>query len=230
MQIKQRHHWNLNTQQAKAIQLELAQQVSQHDEFGEVKLIAGTDVGFEDNFSITRAAIAVLSFPELELIEYQVAKRPTSMPYIPGYLSFRECPALLMAMEKLQHSPDLILCDVQGIAHPRRFGIASHLGVLTNMPTIGVAKSRLIGQHATVGEQKGDWQPLTDNNDTIGAAMCTRDNTLPLYISPGHKVSTATAIDFVLNSCTRYKLPETTRWADAIASNKKLYTNWLKKN
>ncbi|MEE8058736.1 MAG: deoxyribonuclease V [Pseudomonadales bacterium] len=212
------HRWDLTTKEAKIIQTNLAENVCNIDQLSTVKLIAGTDVGFEANNTITRAAVIILSFPELKLVEYQIAKRPTTFAYIPGYLSFRECPALLDAMEQLQRTPDLILCDGQGIAHPRRFGIACHLGVLTGIPTIGVAKSRLLGKHKEVGIQKGDWQALIDKGETIGAVLRTRDNINPLFISPGHKISLQTSIDYVLRCTTRYRLPETTRWADGIAS------------
>ncbi|WP_101757211.1 deoxyribonuclease V [Oceanicoccus sp. KOV_DT_Chl] len=230
MKIQQLHSWDVTLTEAKAIQNELAAKISLHDDVNQLRFVAGTDIGFEDNFGVTRAAVVVLTFPELEIVEYQIAKRPTIMPYIPGYLSFRECPALLDAMEKLQQSPNIILCDGQGIAHPRRLGIASHLGLITGLPTIGVGKSRLIGKHHAVGRSKGDWQPLIDKGQTIGAALCSRDKTLPIYISAGNNICLATAIDVVLACCKQYKLPETTRWADAIASNKKCFRDYLKNN
>lgn len=215
-------------QQAKAKQLELAQQVILQDQLHEVKWVAGTDVGFEANNSITRAVIVVLSFPALELVEYQIARTPTNFPYIPGYLSFRECPALLEAFKQLKHTPDLLICDGQGIAHPRRFGVACHLGVATGIPSIGVAKSRLVGQHPAITPHKGTLQTLTDKGEIIGAVLCNRDNTKPLYISPGHKISLQTSVDFVRRCTTRYRLPETTRWADGLASAKPAFIKRLK--
>lgn len=188
------------------------------DVFDTVRYVAGVDVGFEQKNTITRAAVAVLSFPELELQTYAIARRPTSFPYVPGLLSFREIPAVLDAFQKLTLTPDILLCDGQGIAHPRRFGIASHLGVLTGLPAIGVAKSRLIGTHEPVPEEKGGWVKLYDKEEIIGAVLRTRTRVKPLYISIGHKISLPTAIDYVMRCVTRYRLPETTRHAHRLAS------------
>lgn len=217
------HNWDIDIKQARQLQQQLAQQVCTEDRFDRVSRVAGTDVGFEDGGKTTRAAVAVLSFPELELIEYRISRRATRFPYVPGYLSFRECPALLDALQQLTRQPDLLLCDGQGIAHPRRFGIACHLGVLTGIPAIGVAKSRLTGTHAEVGPEKGDWQPLIDQGETIGAVLRTRSNVKPVYVSPGHGVSLSSAIEYVLACTSRYRLPETTRWADGIASRRKAF-------
>lgn len=212
------HAWNLSIEEAKQLQRQLARQVIVEDQFGPVHTVAGTDVGFEDNGKTTRAAIAVLSFPDLQLVDYAIQRRPTTFPYIPGYLSFRECPALLAALEQLTTTPDVLLCDGQGLAHPRRFGIACHLGVLTGIPSIGVAKSRLTGTHVEVGNNKGDWQPLLAQDTTIGAVLRSRSGVKPIYVSTGHRVSLASAIDLTLACTPRYRLPETTRWADGLAS------------
>jgi deoxyribonuclease V len=162
--------------------------------------------------------VAVLDFPSLEHQASALARQQTRFPYIPGYLSFREVPAILEALGKLQRPPDLILCDGQGLAHPRRFGLACHLGVVTGLPTIGVAKSRLIGTHDPVAEQKGCWVPLWDKEECIGAVVRSRSHVSPLYISIGHCVDLETAIDHVLRCTTRFRLPETTRWAHKLAS------------
>lgn len=183
-----------------------------------MRRVAGVDVGFPGGRGITRAAVAVLDFPDLTPRDQAVAHCPTRFPYIPGLLSFREVPAVLEALQNLRVLPDLILCDGQGIAHPRRFGIACHLGVLLNMPTIGVAKSRLIGRHDELPPEKGAWVPLQDGEECIGAVLRTRSNVSPLYISIGHRVSLPTAIDYVLRCTTRYRLPETTRAAHRLAS------------
>jgi len=221
MQISQRHAWSLTVEEAIAIQEQLRSEIITSDDFKEpVKYVAGVDMGFEAEGTISRAAVAVLSFPDLQLQETAIARRPTSFPYIPGFLSFREIPAVLNALEKLNTIPDLILCDGQGIAHPRRFGIACHLGLLINMPTIGVAKSLLVGKHEEVPEQKGSWQPLRYRGEIIGAVLRTRTGTKPLYISSGHRVSLPTAIEYVLRCTPKYRLPETTRIADKLASNK----------
>ncbi|GAB4368535.1 MAG: deoxyribonuclease V [Elainellaceae cyanobacterium] len=218
MKIHHSHPWDLTPEAAIALQQQLRDQVITTDQFDAVERVAGVDVGFEDAGNTTRAAIAVLSFPGLQIQEQVVSRRPTVFPYIPGLLSFREVPAVLDALEKLQVMPNLLLCDGQGTAHPRRFGIACHLGVLTNLPAIGVAKSLLVGKHEEVPDEKGAWQPLQHKGETIGVALRTRPKTKPLYISPGHRVSLDTAIDYVLRCTTKYRLPETTRAAHKLAS------------
>ncbi len=188
------------------------------DCLGEVRWIAGVDVGFERRNTVTRAAVAVLSFPDLELEEYAISRRPTGFPYVPGLLSFREAPAVLEALEKLRQLPDLLLCDGQGIAHPRRFGIACHLGILTGIPSIGVAKTRLIGRHGKVPDERGSWLPLCDGDEVIGAVLRSRQGVKPLFVSSGHCVSLETALQYVMACVTRFRLPETTRWAHRLAS------------
>lgn len=218
MKISQRHAWPLNVEEAIAIQEQLRAEIITSDQLGTVNYVAGVDMGFEAEGTISRAAVAVLSFPALQLQESAIARRPTSFPYVPGFLSFREIPAVLDALEKISITPDLILCDGQGIAHPRRFGIACHLGLLVNMPTIGVAKSLLIGKHEEMPQERGSWQPLWHRGEKIGAVLRTRTGTKPLYISSGHRVSLPTAIEYVLRCTPKYRLPETTRIADKLAS------------
>ncbi len=212
------HAWELTPREAVQVQKELAVRVISKDDFGTVARVAGTDVGFEDDNRITRAAVAVLSYPLLQPLEQAIARRPTTFPYIPGLLSFREIPAVLDALNTLKQAPDLLLCDGQGLAHPRRFGIASHLGVITGLPSIGVGKTRLIGRHGPVPEHKGGWTPLTDGDEIVGAVLRTREGVKPLYISLGHRISLESAIGFVMGCVTRYKLPETTRRAHRLAS------------
>lgn len=218
MKISQRHAWPLTVEEAIAIQEQLRGEVITSDQLEPVQYVAGVDMGFEAAGTISRAAVAVLSFPSLQLQESAIARRPTSFPYVPGFLSFREIPAVLDALEKISTIPDLILCDGQGIAHPRRFGIACHLGLIVNIPAIGVAKSLLIGKHEEVPEQRGSWQPLVNRGETIGAVLRTRTKTKPLYVSSGHRVSLPTAIEYVLRCTPKYRLPETTRIADKLAS------------
>jgi deoxyribonuclease V len=220
MQIQPRHDWALTAEAAIAIQQELRQEVIAHDQFGAVNFVAGIDVGFEEEGAITRAAVAVLTYPDLGLVETAIARRPTTFPYIPGFLSFREVPAVLEALENLKTTPDLLLCDGQGMAHPRRFGIACHLGILTNLPAIGVAKSRLVGKHEEVPDERGVWVPLMHQDERIGAVLRTRPKTNPLFISVGHRISLASAIAFTMGCTTKYRLPETTRHAHNLASNK----------
>ena len=218
MKLQHTHPWDVTPREAIAIQQQLRQQVRLEDCLGEVCRVAGVDVGFEQHNTITRAAVAVLSFPGLELLEHAIVRQPTRFPYVPGLLSFREAPAVLQALEKLQRLPDLLLCDGQGIAHPRRLGIASHLGVLTGIPSIGVAKTRLVGSHDEVPDERGSWVPLYDKGATIGAVLRSRSGVRPLYISPGHCVTLETALHYVMACLTRFRLPETTRWAHRLAS------------
>lgn len=219
MRLYHRHPWDVSPEQAIAIQNRLRDCVILNDPPDlRVERVAGVDVGFEGRGRITRAAVVVLSFPALELIEKALAKAPTGFPYIPGLLSFREVPAILAALEQLEALPDLLLCDGQGYAHPRRFGIACHLGVLTDIPAIGVGKTRLTGSHGEVPDRRGAWTALRDKGETIGAVLRTREGIKPIFVSVGHKLSLATAITYVMRCTTRYKLPETTRRADRLAS------------
>ncbi len=211
------HPWRVTIEQARDIQQSLRERVVREDAFGPVKLVAGVDVGFPSR-ERARAAVAVLSFPDLEPVASAVARRAARFPYVPGYLSFREVPAVLAALEKLRTPPDLILCDGQGYAHPRRLGIACHLGVVTGIPTVGVAKTRLIGAYAEPGPHRGAWEPLHDRGEIIGAVLRSRDRVKPLFVSSGHRVSLASAIELVLRCCRRYRLPETTRAAHRLAS------------
>lgn len=212
------HDWDVTPREAVAIQQGLRDRVVLRDDLGLVHTVAGVDVGFEEHNTVTRAAVALLDLESLSLRHAAVARRPVSFPYVPGLLSFREVPAVLDALSKLPQMPDLLLCDGQGYAHPRRFGIACHIGILTGLPTIGVAKKRLIGEHAPVGNGKGDWRPLMHAGECIGAVLRTRPHVKPLYVSAGHRVSLETAISYVMRCITRYRLPETTRWAHRLAS------------
>lgn len=218
VQTKFIHDWQLSPKDAIRLQQQLAKQVRLADDFGTINLVAGVDVGFEDEGRVTRAAVAVLEFPALELEEVAIGRCKTRFPYVPGLLSFRELPAVLKALEKLQSVPDILLCDGQGVAHPRRFGIASHLGLICNLPSIGIGKSRLLGTHAPVPDERGAWQPLYDKSETIGAVLRTRKGVKPIYVSPGHRISLSSAIEYVMACTTRYKLPETTRQAHRFAS------------
>jgi deoxyribonuclease V len=219
LQLHHSHPWNVSPQEAIAIQNRLRGLVQTEDGLPpEIKRVAGVDVGFEEHGAVTRAAVAVLDFPDLRLIESCIARLPTEFPYIPGLLSFREIPALVAALQGLETLPDLILADGQGYAHPRRLGIACHLGVLTGLPTIGVGKTRLVGTHTEVPDRRGAWVPLLDKGETIGAVLRTRAGVKPIYVSAGHRVSLATAVDWVMRCTGRYRLPETTRQAHRLAS------------
>lgn len=218
MRLYHNHDWNVSPAEAKEIQERLKGRVERCDRLPGLARTAGVDVGFTHHGRQTRAAVAVLSLPSLEPVAEATATVPTTFPYVPGLLSFREVPAILAALERLDTLPNLILCDGQGYAHPRRFGLACHLGVLTDLPTIGVAKTRLIGSHGRVPRTRGRWTPLKDGDETIGAVLRTRKGVKPLFVSVGHRVSLETAVDLVMHCVRRYRLPETTRAAHRLAS------------
>lgn len=220
MKIPTKLSWPTSIEEAKLIQEQWRDRVITSDRLSGVHWVAGVDLGFENEGKTTRAAVAVLSFPDLKLIETAIALCPTIFPYVPGFLSFREVPPILKALRQLTTTPDLILCDGQGWAHPRRFGLACHLGTLLDCPTIGVAKSRFIGTYQKPAPQRGSWEPLKDGEETIGAVLRTRTHVKPLYVSIGHKIGLETAIAYVLDCTPHYRLPETTRIADRLASNR----------
>lgn len=218
MKAKALHEWDVTPAEARRIQQELRGRVVLHDELPEVHHVAGVDVGFEDKGRVARAAVAVLSFPELAPVDQAVARRPVSFPYVPGLLSFREIPVITDALQQISVVPELILCDGQGYAHPRRMGIACHLGLVMDCPTIGVAKSRLVGSHAGLARRKGSRVQLMHGGEVIGVVLRTRDGVRPLYVSAGHRVGLATAVEYTLRCVRRYRLPETTRAAHRLAS------------
>lgn len=207
-------------------QLSLASQVISADQFGSSPpaLIAGADVGFEQGGEVTRAAIVLLRYPSLECVEYQIARIKTVMPYIPGFLSFRELPALQTAWGMLSQKPDLMMVDGHGISHPRRLGIASHFGVLVDVPTIGIAKKRLCGHYQDLPEEVGARQPLIDKGEQLGWVWRSKKRCNPLFISLGHRISLDSALLWVQGCMAGYRLPEPTRQADAIASSRPAFT------
>jgi len=213
-----RHAWDLSPAEARALQAELAPRVELADRFGAIALVAGIDIGFEGGGAITRAAVAVLRLADLALIEQAIARRPTVFPYVPGLLSFREIPAALDALATLASAPDLLLCDGQGFAHPRRFGLACHLGWLLDVPSIGVAKSRLIGRYTEPAAERGAATPLLDEDQVIGTALRARAGVKPVFVSIGHRVGLASATRLALACTGRYRLPEPTRHAHRLAS------------
>ncbi|HTN30404.1 MAG TPA: deoxyribonuclease V [Pseudomonas sp.] len=213
--------WDGTVAGARLLQAQLAAQVRLRDEFSTpLRLIAGLDVGFEERGAITRAVAVLLDANSGDVLAEVVVRRPTSMPYIPGLLSFRELPALLQALNDLPQRPDLLFIDGQGIAHPRRLGIAAHLGVVADLPSIGVAKTLLVGRGATPDEGRGARSELLEGEEQLGWLLRSKDGVRPLVISPGHRVSLRSAPDLVLRYVTRYRLPEPTRLADRLASRR----------
>ena len=213
------HDWNLKPEAAIALQRELAQRIVREDQLGEVRCIAGVDMALNEQSGMARAAVVLLSYPDLEILERHVYEEPVRMPYIPGLLSFREAPCVLGAFARLRQQPDLVMVDGQGIAHPRRLGIASHLGLWLDLPTIGCGKSILVGHHAHLSEEAGNWVPLIDNGETIGAVLRTRAHVKPMIISLGHRISLETSLRYVLACCRGYRLPEPTRLADKLSKD-----------
>jgi deoxyribonuclease V len=215
------HEWNLTPEDAIALQRDLAKVVIRQDHVGEVRHIAGVDMAINENNGKARAAVVLLTYPALQIVEQHIHEEPVRMPYIPGLLSFREAPCVLGAFSQLRYRPDLVMVDGAGIAHPRRIGIASHLGLWLDLPTIGCAKSILTGTYdkAALSEQAGSWVHLVYRKEIIGAAVRTRTRVNPMIISLGHRISLETSIHYVLACCRGYRLPEPTRLADKLSKN-----------
>jgi deoxyribonuclease V len=211
------HPWNLRPPEAVALQTQLRVQVVRESRFGSVTTVAGADSCYRGREVC--AAVVVLRYPALELVDQAVAIQPVRFPYVPGLLSFREGPAILAAMAGLRSPPDLMILDGQGVAHPRRFGIASHIGLLTGVPTIGCAKTRLLGQYREPELDRGSVSDLVDGSETIGAVLRTRTGVKPVFVSTGHRVDLKDAVRFVLNTCRGFRLPEVIRRADHLSRN-----------
>jgi deoxyribonuclease V len=218
MPVQQVHPWKVTTAEARAIQLRLAGLVSRKNKVSRPKLVAGVDISAPRFQGKVRGTVVVLSYPELEVVEVGAVEQTVSLPYIPGLLSFRESPVILAAYEKLRSKPDLILVDGQGIAHPRRFGIASHLGVLLDVPTIGCAKSLLCGTCGSLETEAGSTAEVEHEGEVVGMALRTKTGVKPVFVSIGHKVDLAAAVSWVSDCCRGYRLPEPTRLAHLAAS------------
>jgi deoxyribonuclease V len=219
MDITPVHDWSLTPTEAIALQKQLAAQlIYDHPlDVTQVRYVAGVDVSVKNE--VSQAAVVVLSFPDLVVVETVLAQQPTPFPYIPGLLSFREGPVLVDAFQRLQQVPDVFIFDGMGRAHPRRIGIAAHMGLWLDKPTIGCGKTHLIGQYTEPDPQRGSYSTLTDRGETIGVVLRTKDNVKPVYISVGHLSDLQTSIDLTLRCTTKYRLPEPIRAAHNAAGN-----------
>lgn len=222
MKLAFSHRWDLPVKEAKALQQQLAERVITETTFDPVAVetVAGLDVGFRGG--LARAAVVVLSLPDLVPVDCALCEETVTFPYVPGLLAFREGPPVLGVLEKLTVWPDVLVFDAHGLAHPLRMGLASHMGAILDQPTIGCAKSRLIGTHGEPGNDAGDWTPLRDQDETVGAVVRSRSGVKPVYVSIGHRVDLSTSVDIVLRCGKGYRLPETTRLAHKLAGGAEL--------
>lgn len=216
-----RHNWNISPAKAIELQKKLADKIRLEPLTGKTRTLAGVDCAFVDGGAGIIAAAVLCDAESMEIIETASERRPCEFPYIPGLLSFREAPAVISAVRKLTGPVDLLMCDGQGTAHPRRLGLACHVGLWLDLPTIGVAKSRLCGQHLAPGDRRGCCVRLLLNGEVIGSVVRTRDGVKPLYISPGHRITLTQAVRWTLRSCRGVRLPEPTRQADKLVARLK---------
>ena len=218
MRFPNLHRWPTTPKAALELQRQLAPQVRLQPLRGQVRTFAGTDVAFSPDGSRVIAGVTVWDLREQTLLEQRTADAPCRFPYVPGLLSFRELPGVLAAFRKLRTTPDVVLCDAQGLAHPRRLGLACHLGLWLNIPTVGCAKSRLCGEFVEPGDRKGSTSPLTLDGKQVGCVIRTRAYVKPLFVSPGHLCDFAAARRLTLAAATRYRLPEPTRLAHQLVT------------
>jgi len=212
------HPWALSPREAIALQKELAGRIDVTRPFGRVRTVAGCDVSFNRRSPVLYAAVVVVRVPGFDVVEQVGARLEVTFPYVPGLLSFRELPPLLAAFRKLRSVPDVVMLDGQGLAHPRRFGLACHLGLWLNIPTEGCAKSRLVGTFDEPGPDPGHSTPLSDRGDVVGDVVRTRTRALPMFVSPGHRIDRAGALEVVRKTCDGYRIPVPTRLAHRAAN------------
>jgi deoxyribonuclease V len=220
MRLHHEHPWDVTPREAVAIQRDLADHVRFEPLPPDLDTVAGVDVSVRGDR--VRTAIVVLRLEDLEVVDHVTWEGPVTFPYVPGLLSFREMPAVLPALDRMKVEPDVFMLDAQGYAHPRRFGLACHLGVLLDKPAVGVAKTRLVGRYDEPGPEKGEIAPLTDGDEPIGAVVRTRTNVNPVFVSVGHRASLRTAVDLTLRCATRYKLPMPTHLAHRLSKHGEL--------
>lgn len=223
MKIKYLHNWDVCYADAVSIQYDLARQLVLEDgKAARPKKIAGADISYSRNDDLFFAAVVVLDAGSLEVIEESSSVDRVSFPYIPGLLSFREAPVLLKAFEKIKSRPDVVMFDGQGIAHPRRLGLACHMGLFLDVASLGCAKKKLVGDFTEPGAKKGKWSDLVHRGETIGAVLRTKDNVKPVFISPGHRIGFARAVETALACCNGYRIPEPTRQAHLLVNRLRL--------
>lgn len=218
MKYRNIHRWDISPTKAIDVQSRMREKVIiEKPDIRNIRLLAGVDVSVKDN--ISRSAIVVLTYPDMKIVETVTSIQKTSFPYIPGLLSFREGPVILEGVDKLSTRPDLFIFDGQGLAHPRGIGLASHLGIILDTPSIGSAKSHLYGKYDLPGDEKGDFSVMKDNNYTpIGAVLCTRSGIKPVFVSPGHRTDIVSSVKIILTCSPKYKIPEPIRAAHNAAS------------
>lgn len=214
MKTKFDHPWNLSENEAISLQVELSKKVITYDKFYSIKTVVGVDVAYAKSNDTLIAAAVVLDIETLEIIEKILIEDNVRFPYISGLFSFREAPAIVKTLESLNHEPDLIMCDAQGLAHPRRFGLACHLGILFDKPSIGTAKTRYCGEYQEPGKTRGSYTDLKDDDEVIGSVLRTQENIKPIFVSIGHKISLKSANKITLKLTPKYRLPQTTRLSD----------------
>ena len=221
MQTRQLHKWNLTPKEAMELQVSLQRRLDTKSNISihNVKLIAGCDVAYYKKEDLCVAAIVVCQLDSMKIVEKIKVEEKATFPYVPGLLSFREIPPLIKAVKKLESSPDIFILDGQGIAHPRGIGLASHFGLIVNKPTIGCAKSRLIGEYRPMNKNKGSYSFLYVNNKKVGVVLRSRDNCKPIFISPGHKINISSSLNIVKRCLSKYRIPDVIRFAH-ILSNK----------
>lgn len=219
MKIDPIHPWNLGVKEAIALQKRLRKRLRRRPplKLGDIATVAGADIAIDSRGTTAIGAVVVLTFPALEPVEARTVRARLAFPYVPGLLSFREIPVLLVALSKIKAEVDVLLCDGQGIAHPRGIGLASHLGLCIGIPTIGCAKSRLVGEHGPVGTERGSFAPLIYRGARVGSVVRTRTGVKPLFVSPGHMIDMASSRRIVLACAPRFRLPEPTRLAHIAA-------------
>ena len=222
MELRTLHSWDVTPVEAREIQKLLAPQVSASGcpRMDEVRYVVGLDMSAPDHEGVVTGAAVALTFPELEPVDAAVGRIVPPMPYVPGLLSFRQTPALAVALEGLRVQPDLIIVDGHGTAHPRRFGIACHIGLAAQTPTIGCAKSILVGEYGELGQERGSRTPLMHKGEVIGMAVRTRTGVSPVFVSVGHMIELDSAVEWTLAACKRFRQPETTRNAHNAAAGR----------